>query len=543
MGRVTKQQTMTERTNPNLVGEQQLRSLIDQLSDQLCQAVDGRFDFAVRVEGQDETIEKLQMLINFLLDAARRSVAQIEEEAHDLDAERQTLSAVNLTLEKEIIERKYAQIALKKREAETRAILEAAADAIVAIDERGVVATYNRAAEEMFGYPASEIIGRNISILAPSPHRERHDEYLQRYLITGRSKIIGFERELEGVRKDGTTFPISLRATEMIHNGRRSYIGIIQDITEHKRLRSELEALAKFPTENPNPIVRVDDDARIIYANPAANQMLDAWKTSPGNHLPAPWPETIAEVLAVGNSNTVEVRCEDRIYTLTMTPVVEAGYVNLFGKDITARVEAEMELRESERQLLANTEELEHQKAQLVDEIAQRMGAEAQARHDATHDTLTGLSNRAVLLDRIERCLQRTTSENDYKFALLFLDFDRFKIVNDSLGHEVGDQLLISIAERLRKSLRAGDTASMTDEYAENQSDTLSARLGGDEFVILLDEISDVTDATRVAERLQKLLEAPHKLGTHKVTSTASIGIVTSELDYDSANEMLRDAD
>ena len=534
---------MTEPPNPNPVGEQQLRALIDQLADQMCQAVDGRFDFTVRIEGQDETIEKLQMLINFVLDAARRSVAQIEAKANDLDAKTHTLSAVNLTLEKEITERRYAQIALEKRETETRAILQSAADAIIAIDERGTITAFNRAAEEMFGYLSSEILGQNISTLAPSPHREEHDDHLRRYLKTGQSRILGFEREVEGVRKDGSTFPIALRATEMIHDGRRSFIGIVQDITERKRLQAELEALAKFPAENPDPVMRVAKGGRVLYANAVSGPVLEAWGTSSGGYLPQPWPNTIAQVLGSGQSQTVEVRSGETFLTFMLAPVVEAGYVNFFGQDITERVKVEVELRESERQLLANTKELEQQKAHLVDEIAQRMGAEAQARHDAMHDTLTGLSNRAVLLDRINQCLQRTAAEDDYEFALLFLDFDRFKIINGSLGHEVGDQLLISIADRLRKGLRSSDTAARTDDTTGGESENVSARLGGDEFVILLDGISAVADATLVAERLHNLLEAPHKLGSHEVTSTVSIGIVTSDIGYDSADEMLRDAD
>ncbi|MCH8823550.1 MAG: bifunctional diguanylate cyclase/phosphodiesterase [Planctomycetes bacterium] len=302
---------MTEPTNPNLVDEQRLRSLIDQLSDQMCQAVDGRFDFAVRIEVQDETIEKLQMLINFVLDAARRSLTEIEAKAHALEAKTLTLSSVNMKLEREI----------------------------------------------------------------------------------------------------------------------------------------------------------------------------------------------------------------------------------------TERLAAEAELLRSERELVEMTDELVRQKAQLVDEISQRMGAEATARDDAMHDSLTGLSNRAVLLEQIESCLHRTKREKGFFFALLYLDFDRFKLVNDSLGHEVGDKLLISIADRLQGSLRAGDTTSRVDQELDPENDNLAVRLGGDEFVILLDGIKNVADASLVADRLQKLLEAPHKIGSHEVTSTASIGIVTSDFGYNSADEMLRDAD
>ena len=142
-----------------------------------------------------------------------------------------------------------------------------------------------------------------------------------------------------------------------------------------------------------------------------------------------------------------------------------------------------------------------------------------------------------ALVDRINGCLERAKRNRDYKFALLFLDLDRFKVVNDSLGHGIGDQLLVSIAERLRDTLRATDTASRISQ------DDLSARLGGDEFVILLDEIDDGTDATRIAERLQQQLAEPHRLNGHDVSATASIGIVTSDGAYATADEMLRDAD
>ena len=161
-----------------------------------------------------------------------------------------------------------------------------------------------------------------------------------------------------------------------------------------------------------------------------------------------------------------------------------------------------------------------------------RRAAEDQLWRDATHDSLTGLSNRTQLVDRINGCLERAKRNRDYKFALLFLDLDRFKVVNDSLGHGIGDQLLVSIAERLRDTLRSTDTASRISQ------DDLSARLGGDEFVILLDEIDDGTDATRIAERLQQQLAEPHRLNGHDVSATASIGIVTSDGAYATADEI-----
>jgi len=145
----------------------------------------------------------------------------------------------------------------------------------------------------------------------------------------------------------------------------------------------------------------------------------------------------------------------------------------------------------------------------------------------AYSDALTRLPNRASILNSIQHSIDHVDDNN---FALLFLDFDRFKQVNDSLGHDVGDDLLKQIASRLRKTLR------VTDKI-------VSARLGGDEFVVLLSECSGEAEAIAVAERLLKVLSQCYILGAHTIYSTASIGIVTSEYGYESSLQILRDAD
>ncbi len=135
--------------------------------------------------------------------------------------------------------------------------------------------------------------------------------------------------------------------------------------------------------------------------------------------------------------------------------------------------------------------------------------------HDALHDTLTGLPNRALFMERLGYLLELAKQQQDYLFAVLFIDLDRFKVVNDSLGHLVGDQLLVAIAERLQLCLRTGD---------------MVARLGGDEFAILLENTKDMTDATTVAERVQKELSEPFNLNDYQVFTSASIGIVCAGL-------------
>ena len=157
----------------------------------------------------------------------------------------------------------------------------------------------------------------------------------------------------------------------------------------------------------------------------------------------------------------------------------------------------------------------------------------AELQYAALTDRLTGLPNRELLHDRLSRLIQQSRRDPAHKFAFLFLDFDRFKVVNDSLGHQMGDRLLIAIAERLRQATRSADTvASCT-----------ASRLGGDEFAVLLDQLHEHHDAARVAQRLLERLAVPYDLGSRRVYITASIGITTNAVPYACPEEMLRDAD
>ncbi len=161
--------------------------------------------------------------------------------------------------------------------------------------------------------------------------------------------------------------------------------------------------------------------------------------------------------------------------------------------------------------------------------IEQRRQAEAQLQHDALHDSLTGLPNRALLMERLNQSLKRQQRAPDRQVGLLFLDLDRFKIINDRLGHLVGDQLLIALTQRLEKCQRASDTF---------------ARLGGDEFVLLLDELTSLEPAIKVAERIHQALDKPFILKNKELFVSASIGIALSSPDhYSEPTQLLREAD
>ncbi len=163
---------------------------------------------------------------------------------------------------------------------------------------------------------------------------------------------------------------------------------------------------------------------------------------------------------------------------------------------------------------------------------------EEQLRQTARTDSLTRLPNRVELLNRIHVSIQRAKQQPGYSFAVLFMDFDRFKQVNDTLGHAVGDELLRQIAQRLQDSLRPGDAFVQTSDFSQ-----MAARIGGDEFVVLLDNIRGDLDAQVVAARLLEVLAEPYQIGPHRVSSTASIGIVTTAHMADDPDSVLRDAD
>jgi diguanylate cyclase (GGDEF)-like protein len=187
------------------------------------------------------------------------------------------------------------------------------------------------------------------------------------------------------------------------------------------------------------------------------------------------------------------------------------------------KLNIELEYRVKER-----TGELEKALQKLQQEINSRQKLQSQLLDIALHDSLTGLPNRVLFMRRLENALNRAKQESSYQFAVLFLDCDRFKVINDSLGHLVGDELLIAIASRLQACLIPIDTL---------------ARLGGDEFGILLENITDINIAIQVAERIMQQLSLAFRLSRYEVFMNASIGITWGNRDYDRPEYLLRDAD
>jgi diguanylate cyclase len=206
-------------------------------------------------------------------------------------------------------------------------------------------------------------------------------------------------------------------------------------------------------------------------------------------------------------------------------------------------VELEQSLEDHSRQLeIANVklheqvQSLAETNSHLSREMEARREADERIRHIAFHDALTGLPNRMLLSDRIGECIDRSKRQQNYHFSLLYCDLDNFKIVNDSLGHRVGDQLLVHIAERLRHALRT-TTQTLRAGY------DMVSRLSGDEFVVLLDDVEGTEHALQIAERIREVVCQTVKVEQNELLPSISIGVAISSGEYDEATDLLRDAD
>lgn len=186
--------------------------------------------------------------------------------------------------------------------------------------------------------------------------------------------------------------------------------------------------------------------------------------------------------------------------------------------DVTQRKDAEQGLRLANAEL----EQRERERALVLAQAAERL------QFDALHDALTRLPNRVLFMNRLEQAIRRYERSTGAMYSVLYLDFDRFKVINDGLGHSVGDGLLLGISERLTSVVRPSDTV---------------ARLGGDEFALILEDISSLEDAVAVAERILNCLTQPFDLEGRELRISASIGVVASRLDHECADDILRDAD
>jgi diguanylate cyclase (GGDEF)-like protein/PAS domain S-box-containing protein len=403
---------------------------------------------------------------------------------------------------------------LPKSEARYRTILDAAFDAIVTIAPDGVVLWFNRGAERIFGHRAEELIGRPVTLLMPERYRELCVATLHRYLRTGEARVVGGPTELVGLRKDGSEFPIEMSLGGALEDGERLFTAVIRDVTERKKLEKVLKeseerfrSLVQYASDI---ITLLEADGTVRHVSPAVERVTGYT------------PEE-----RIGTSAFGSVHPDDREQALnTFAEVLKVPGLH-----------PPLEFRVPHKE--GSWCYLEHVVNNLLDDptvrgvvvnsrdVTERKVLEEQLRHQAFHDPLTGLPNRALFMDRLEHALA-LAHRRGTKVAVLFADLDNFKVMNDSLGHAAGNQLLIAVAERLKACVRPEDTA---------------ARLGGDEFTILVEGVTGGDDVAQIAERIAEILQPPFALEEQEVFATASTGIVLNSTAQEQAADLLRHAD
>lgn len=428
-------------------------------------------------------------------------------------AELGELTRINQQLQQEIIERHYSEAALSRALRELETIMEAILDIVYVLDLEGNLLKWNQRLEQVTGLTPDQLRGRSALAFFPEAEQVTIARAIQEVFAQGKAQVEG-----QLIGKDGVLIPYEWQGV-VLKDKAGNLLGITgmgRDVAERRQTEDILRrSEAKFRSliqNSSDMIVLLEATGMIQEASPSHQKILGY---APGDLVsrnafdfvhPADRQRVASAFDALvrdqaGELHAIEFRfrhwdgswrfLESTGNNLLADPSVQALVIN--SRDITERKQAE---------------------AQLV--------------HNAFHDALTGLPNRFRFMERLQQAVERNQRHSEALFAVLFLDLDRFKVINDSLGHGLGDQLLVAIAHRLQRGLRPTDTF---------------ARIGGDEFTILLEEVEGIQDALRVAERLQQILTDPFDLEGQVVFTSASIGIILGTPDYHRPEDLLRDAD
>ncbi|MBU0593167.1 MAG: EAL domain-containing protein [Gammaproteobacteria bacterium] len=406
-------------------------------------------------------------------------------------------------------DRKRATEALHESESRLRAVTQSASDAIITIDSAGNIVGWNGGAEAVFGYTEAEAIGQPVTMLMPLRYREQHLAGVNRVLSGGKSRAIGKTLELEGVRKDQSEFPLELLLAKCELAGGWFIAATIRDITERKRAEAQIKLAAEVFEQSSEAFIITDADNKIALVNHAFTVITGYSEAevlgqnprilASGRHSPdffrSMWETLDAEGYWQGE--VWDRRKDGSVYPkrLSISRVLDAQgnvthYIGIFS------------------------------------DISEYKATEEHIHRLAHFDVLTGLPNRALLSERIHHDIS-VAKRSHGKLVVLFLDLDHFKNVNDTLGHRVGDELLIEVARRLESVVRGEDTVS---------------RLGGDEFILVLPG-TDADGAAHVAGKLLEVIARPYQIEQNELFITPSIGIAIFPSDGEDFDTLSQRAD
>jgi len=426
------------------------------------------------------------------------------------------VNKLNADLEERVKQRTHELSDANKQLNLQAAAVEAAANAIVITDSHGTIMWVNHAFTTMTGYSREEALGKNPRLLKSGEQPEGY--YAKLWSTISSGKI--WQGEVVNRRKDGTTYTEEMTITPVTQGfgdgGDTQYVAIKQDISERKRAEQALQQTEeKYRAIFEDAVVGIfqtTPDGRPLSVNRALAEMH-------GYDSPEQLLQEVSNVvlqLFVDPSRMVELR-----QTLSEKGVVRGAEVEVYRRD------------RAKKWVLVNLRAVRDTGGNVVlhegtiEDITDRKLAEQQVQFLAYYDALTGLPNRTLLQDRLAKALAGARRRKE-KVAVLFLDLDRFKVINDSLGHSLGDVLLQEVAERLRKGARELDTV---------------ARLGGDEFLIVLTSVKEVSDAAVAAERIVKGMTDGFVVEGHPLSISCSLGISVFPEHGTNSETLIKNAD
>jgi diguanylate cyclase (GGDEF)-like protein/PAS domain S-box-containing protein len=418
-------------------------------------------------------------------------------------------------------------------------LLDAAPDAMIIVDSCGTIVYANHHTATLFGYLSDELIGQQVEILLPERFRADHPSLRVSYAHSPRLRTMGENQQLYARHRNGSEFQVEIRLSALQTEEGLLVLSTIRDVTarrdlplktglvihgDREKTRRQGQADDLFEARERaqgslnsigDAVISIDSAGKVSYLNPIAEKMT-GWSRADATGRP------LQEVLTITDDN-------DRKSTLApLQSVIETRNIGSAAASgiLTRRDGSEFAIEHSSAPMQNDDGDVIGAVMVFRDVSAARAITQKLA-YAAHHDALTGLPNRLVLESRLTQAMALASRHNG-EAAVLFLDLDGFKLVNDTFGHTVGDQLLESVARLLQQCVRRTDTVS---------------RFGGDEFIVLLSEISRPTDAVVFAEKILGALSVPHSVGQHSLLVTASIGIGLYPHDGTDPQTLLRNAD
>ena len=409
-----------------------------------------------------------------------------------------------------------AEQTIQDSERRNRLLWETSTDGIVMMGRDNVIRYANPAVESIFGYRPGELVGQNIEVLQPERLRAVHRAGFARYLASGRRTINWKAVEIPALHKDGRELPVELSFSHIQLSDTEWFAAFFRDVSHRAEAQAALRLRDRAIESTSDGIVITDalaDDYPTLYINPAFSHITGYERDDIvgrnarfilDDDLDQPQISALAVMLKEHRDGTVVLR--------------------MFRKE---KIQIWVELSVSP---MTDEHGGRTHNIWIVKDVTERKRQEAELLRNAHHDTLTGLANRTLFHDRIDQAIA-VAHRHNRQVGVLFIDLDNFKIINDTMGHAVGDRLLQETARRLEHCLREGDTA---------------ARLGGDEFVLLLTDMEQEEDIANVSERVLAAIARPFASiggGDREFFVGASIGASTYPRDGADGATLLKNAD